>query len=84
MRMATRAPAGASSRSPCWPASCFFSAALFGSCRSEPPYAVWTGIGGGGSVLMGVLLFGERFGMLKGTGIGLVILGIVVLKSAPA
>jgi quaternary ammonium compound-resistance protein SugE len=47
-------------------------------------YAVWTGIGATGTVLMGVLLFGETLGMMKIAGIVLVLAGIGALKLASA
>ena len=47
-------------------------------------YAVWTGIGAVGTVLMGVALFGETLNPLRLAGIGLVLAGIVALKLAPA
>ena len=45
-------------------------------------YAVWTGIGAAGTVLMGVLLFGETLGPMKVAGIVLVLAGIAALKLA--
>lgn len=47
-------------------------------------YAVWTGIGAIGTVLLGVLLFGEALNVSRVAGVTLVLLGIVVLKLAPA
>jgi quaternary ammonium compound-resistance protein SugE len=47
-------------------------------------YAVWTGIGAVGTLLMGVLLFGETLSLPKIGGIALVLIGIVALKLAPA
>ena len=47
-------------------------------------YAVWTGIGAAGTVLMGVLLFGEALNPMKIAGIVLVLIGIAALKFAPA
>ncbi len=46
-------------------------------------YAVWTGIGAAGTVLLGVLLFGEAFNAVKVSGVLLVVAGIVALKFAP-
>jgi quaternary ammonium compound-resistance protein SugE len=46
-------------------------------------YAVWTGIGAVGTVLMGVWLFGETLNPLKFVGIALVLAGIGALKFAP-
>ena len=47
-------------------------------------YAVWTGIGAIGTLLMGVLLFSETLSPVKIGGIALVLAGIVALKLAPA
>ena len=47
-------------------------------------YAVWTGIGAAGTVLLGVLLFGESLSPARVGGVLLVVLGIVLLKAAPA
>ena len=47
-------------------------------------YAVWTGIGAVGTLLMGFLLFSETLSPLKIGGIALVLIGIVALKLAPA
>ena len=47
-------------------------------------YAVWTGIGAAGTVLIGSVLFGESITPLKLGGIGLIVGGIVLLRSAPA
>jgi len=46
-------------------------------------YAVWTGIGAVGTLLMGVLLFDETLNPAKIAGIALVLAGIVALKLAP-
>ncbi len=45
-----------------------------------PAYAVWTGIGAVGTVLAGVVLFGEALNPVRLAGIALVLAGIVVLK----
>jgi quaternary ammonium compound-resistance protein SugE len=47
-------------------------------------YAVWTGIGAIGTLLMGGVLFGETLNLMKISGIALVLIGIVALKLAPA
>ena len=47
-------------------------------------YAVWTGIGAVGTLLMGAVLFGEALNPMKVGGIALVLAGIVALKLAPA
>jgi quaternary ammonium compound-resistance protein SugE len=47
-------------------------------------YTVWTGIGAAGTLIMGVLLFGETLSPVKIAGIVLVLAGIATLKFAPA
>jgi quaternary ammonium compound-resistance protein SugE len=47
-------------------------------------YTVWTGIGAVGTLIMGVLLFGEALNPTKIAGIVLVLIGIAALKFAPA
>ncbi|ANY82864.1 hypothetical protein BB934_32035 (plasmid) [Microvirga ossetica] len=47
-------------------------------------YAIWTGIGAVGTVLLGVVLFGESLNPMRLGGIGLVVAGIAALKLAPA
>jgi quaternary ammonium compound-resistance protein SugE len=47
-------------------------------------YAVWTGIGAAGTVLMGVLLFSETLSPMKLAGIALVLAGIAALKLGSA
>jgi quaternary ammonium compound-resistance protein SugE len=43
-------------------------------------YAVWTGIGTIGTVLLGIALFGESAGALRLACVGLILAGIVGLK----
>ncbi len=45
-------------------------------------YTVWTGIGAAGTLIMGVLLFGEAMSAMKLAGIALVLAGIAALKFA--
>ena len=47
-------------------------------------YAVWTGIGAAGTVLLGIALFEEPAGLIRLGGVALVVAGIVTLKMAPA
>lgn len=47
-------------------------------------YAVWTGIGAAGTVVMGVVLFGEQLSPLRLGGVAAVLAGIVMLKLSPA
>ena len=43
-------------------------------------YAVWTGIGAVGTLLIGILLFGDSAGFLRLVSASLIILGIIGLK----
>lgn len=45
-------------------------------------YAVWVGIGAVGTVILGIVLFGEPAGALRLVSLGLIIAGIVGLKLA--
>jgi quaternary ammonium compound-resistance protein SugE len=58
--------------------------ALLGiALRSLPlgtAYAVWTGIGAAGTVILGILLFGEPATILRLICAGLIVAGIVGLK----
>ncbi|BCH34547.1 QacE family quaternary ammonium compound efflux SMR transporter [Mesorhizobium sp. L-8-10] len=47
-------------------------------------YAVWTGIGAAGTVIAGVILFAEPLGLLRLGGVVVVLVGIAMLKLAPA
>lgn len=47
-------------------------------------YAVWTGIGAAGTVLLGIALFGEALSVVRLGGVLIVVVGIVMLKLAPA
>jgi quaternary ammonium compound-resistance protein SugE len=44
-------------------------------------YAVWTGIGTVGTVLLGIVLFGEPAGLLRLAFIAMIVAGIVGLKT---
>jgi len=46
-------------------------------------YAVWTGVGTIGTVLLGIALFGESAGALRLAWVGLILAGIVGLKLVP-
>ncbi|MGH8083085.1 MAG: DMT family transporter [Lysobacter sp.] len=46
-------------------------------------YAVWTGIGAAGTVVLGSVVFGESLTPMKLAGVGLIVVGIVVLRGAP-
>ena len=45
-------------------------------------YAVWTGIGTIGTVILGIILFGESASLLRLLCVGLIVAGIVGLKLA--
>lgn len=47
-------------------------------------YAVWTGIGAVGTLITGIVLFGEPAGLLRLASASLIVLGIVGLKLAHA
>ena len=47
-------------------------------------YAVWTGIGAVGTVLLGIVLFGEPASAARLACIGLIVAGIVGLKAVSA
>ena len=47
-------------------------------------YAIWTGVGTVGTVLLGIALFGESAGVLRLACVGLILAGIVGLKLVPA
>lgn len=47
-------------------------------------YAIWTGIGAFGSVLLGIILFNEPFGILRCLFLGLILIGIIGLKATSA
>ena len=46
-------------------------------------YAVWTGIGAVGTVIVGIVKFGESASMLRLTCVGLIIVGLIGLRFAP-
>jgi quaternary ammonium compound-resistance protein SugE len=55
------------------------------SARTLPigtAYAVWTGIGAAGTAVLGVYLFGEAASVIRVAGVGLIILGVALLKGA--
>lgn len=47
-------------------------------------YAIWTGIGAAGTVLLGIALFGETINLMRLGGVVLIVVGIVAIKLAPA
>lgn len=62
-------------------------AALAVAMRSLPvgtAYAVWSGLGTVGALLIGLWAFGERVDVARVVGVGLVLAGVVVLHVAAA
>ena len=60
-------------------------ALLSWSARTLPigtAYAVWTGSGAAGTAVLGVYLFGEAASTARITGVGLIVLGVALLKGA--
>jgi multidrug transporter EmrE-like cation transporter len=47
-------------------------------------YAIWSGLGTMGSVLLGLLIWKEILGPLHLLGIALIVVGVVVLNVAPS
>lgn len=45
-------------------------------------YAVWTGIGGAGTFLIGVLFFGDATSLARWVGVALIVGGVITLKLA--
>ncbi len=45
-------------------------------------YAVWTGIGGAGTFIIGVLFFGDVSSLARWAGVAMIIGGVVTLKLA--
>jgi quaternary ammonium compound-resistance protein SugE len=45
-------------------------------------YAVWTGIGAAGTAILGIYLFGEAASVSRLAGVGLIVAGVALLKSA--
>ena len=43
-------------------------------------YAVWTGIGGAGTFIIGVLFFGDPQSMARWVGVAMIVGGVVLLK----
>lgn len=43
-------------------------------------YAIWTGIGGAGTFIVGVLFFGDALSLVRILGVLLIILGVAALK----
>lgn len=45
-------------------------------------YAVWTGIGAAGTLILGTVAFGETLGPAKLGGLVLIVVGIILVKAA--
>ena len=45
-------------------------------------YAVWTGIGGAGTFLIGVVFFGDAASMARFAGVAMIVAGVITLKMA--
>jgi quaternary ammonium compound-resistance protein SugE len=64
--------------------SMIISGALLWLAQKQIPigtsYAVWTGIGAGGTFLVGVWFFGDVAGLGKCLGVILIIAGVITLK----
>ncbi len=74
-----------------WPslgtaAAMLASVGLLGIAMRELPvgtaYAVWVGVGAVGTVLLGIVLFGESASMARLLSVGLIVAGIIGLKLA--
>ena len=49
---------------------------------SGTAYAVWTGIGGAGTFLIGVMFFGDPASLVRFVGVALIVGGVITLKLA--
>ncbi|MFG0382166.1 quaternary ammonium compound efflux SMR transporter SugE [Pseudomonas sp. zbq_18] len=60
------------------------SIGLLGVAMKELPlgtaYAIWTGVGAVGTVIAGILLFGEAMTLVRLASVGLIVAGLVGLK----
>ena len=63
-----------------------FSGVLLWMAQREIPigtaYAVWTGIGGAGVFLIGVMFFGDPASLVRFVGVALIVGGVITLKLA--
>jgi quaternary ammonium compound-resistance protein SugE len=64
------------------------SVALLGLAMKSLPvgtaYAVWVGVGAVGTVILGIVLFGEPVNLVRMVSVTLIVAGIVGLKLAPS
>lgn len=62
------------------------SVGLLGLAMKQLPlgtaYAIWTGIGAVGTVIAGIILFGESLTLLRGVSVLLIVCGLLGLKLA--
>ena len=60
------------------------SLALLGLAMKELPlgtaYAIWTGVGAVGTVIAGIIVFGESMALLRLASVSLVVCGLIGLK----
>jgi quaternary ammonium compound-resistance protein SugE len=60
------------------------SLSLLGLAMKELPlgtaYAIWTGVGAIGTVIAGIILFGESTALIRLASVGLILCGLVGLK----
>ena len=65
-------------------AAMLVSLGLLGLAMKELPlgtaYAIWTGVGAVGTVIAGVILFGESMALMRLASIALIVTGLVGLK----
>ncbi|MDO8696770.1 MAG: quaternary ammonium compound efflux SMR transporter SugE, partial [Pseudomonas sp.] len=65
-------------------AAMLISLGLLGLAMKELPlgtaYAVWTGIGAVGTVIAGILLFGESMALIRLLSVALIVCGLLGLK----
>ena len=63
-------------------ASFYFLSLALKSIPLGTAYAIWTGIGTVGTVILGIMIFKEPFDIIRLICIGLIVVGIVGLKLA--
>ncbi|WP_282359332.1 quaternary ammonium compound efflux SMR transporter SugE [Pseudomonas sp. PS01303] len=60
------------------------SLGLLGLAMKELPlgtaYAIWTGVGAVGTVIAGIILFGESMALIRLASVALIIIGLIGLK----
>jgi quaternary ammonium compound-resistance protein SugE len=65
-------------------AAMIVSLSLLGLSMKELPlgtaYAIWTGVGAVGTVIAGIILFGESMALIRLASVGLIICGLLGLK----